>query len=38
MKSTGEVMGIDRDFNVAFAKSQLGGGTRLPRAGPCSSR
>jgi carbamoyl-phosphate synthase large subunit len=33
MKSTGEVMGIDRDYNVAFAKSQLGGGTRLPREG-----
>jgi carbamoyl-phosphate synthase large subunit len=29
MKSTGEVMGIDRDYNVAFVKSQLGGGTRL---------
>ena len=33
MKSTGEVMGIDRDYNVAFAKSQLGGGTRLPQSG-----
>jgi carbamoyl-phosphate synthase large subunit len=33
MKSTGEVMGIDRDYSVAFAKSQLGGGTRLPKAG-----
>jgi carbamoyl-phosphate synthase large subunit len=33
MKSTGEVMGIDRDFNVAFAKSQLGGGTRVPKSG-----
>jgi carbamoyl-phosphate synthase large subunit len=33
MKSTGEVMGIDRDYNVAFAKSQLGGGVRLPREG-----
>ena len=33
MKSTGEVMGIDRDYNVAFAKSQLGGGTRLPKSG-----
>jgi len=33
MKSTGEVMGIDRDYNVAFAKSQLGGGTRLPKGG-----
>jgi carbamoyl-phosphate synthase large subunit len=33
MKSTGEVMGIDRDYNVAFAKSQLGGGVRLPKSG-----
>src|SRR6266545_3760683 len=33
MKSTGEVMGIDRNFAVAFAKSQIGGGSRLPRAG-----
>jgi carbamoyl-phosphate synthase large subunit len=33
MKSTGEVMGIDRDFAIAFAKSQIGGGSRLPRAG-----
>ena len=33
MKSTGEVMGIDRDYNVAFAKSQLGGGARLPKSG-----
>jgi carbamoyl-phosphate synthase large subunit len=33
MKSTGEVMGIDRSFEIAFAKSQLGGGARLPRQG-----
>jgi carbamoyl-phosphate synthase large subunit len=33
MKSTGEVMGIDRSFEIAFAKSQLGGGSRLPRQG-----
>src|SRR5262249_34122790 len=33
MKSTGEVMGIDRSFDIAFAKSQLGGGSRLPRRG-----
>jgi len=33
MKSTGEVMGIDSDFERAFAKSQLGAGTRLPLAG-----
>jgi len=33
MKSTGEVMGIDASFETAFAKSQIGGGTNLPRAG-----
>ena len=33
MKSTGEVMGLDRDYSVAFAKSQLGGGARLPKDG-----
>jgi carbamoyl-phosphate synthase large subunit len=33
MKSTGEVMGLDRNFAIAFAKSQIGGGSRLPRAG-----
>jgi carbamoyl-phosphate synthase large subunit len=33
MKSTGEVMGIDRDFATAFAKSQLGGGIVLPAGG-----
>jgi carbamoyl-phosphate synthase large subunit len=33
MKSTGEVMGLDRDFGRAFAKSQLGAGTRLPLEG-----
>jgi carbamoyl-phosphate synthase large subunit len=33
MKSTGEVMGLDRDYAVAFVKSQLGGGARLPKAG-----
>jgi carbamoyl-phosphate synthase large subunit len=33
MKSTGEVMGIDRNFAIAFAKSQIGGGSRLPRDG-----
>ena len=30
MRSTGEVMGIDRDFAIAFAKAQIGAGTRLP--------
>ena len=33
MKSTGEVMGIDRDFDRAFAKSQLASGTDLPQGG-----
>ncbi len=33
MKSTGEVMGIDRDFATAFAKAQLGASTVLPKAG-----
>ena len=33
MRSTGEVMGIDRDFAMAFFKSQLGAGQKLPLAG-----
>ncbi|MDH3739641.1 MAG: carbamoyl-phosphate synthase large subunit, partial [Alphaproteobacteria bacterium] len=33
MKSTGEVMGLDKDFGHAFAKSQLGGGTKVPNSG-----
>jgi carbamoyl-phosphate synthase large subunit len=33
MRSTGEVIGLDRSFEVAFAKSQLGGGTKVPRKG-----
>jgi carbamoyl-phosphate synthase large subunit len=33
MKSTGEVMGIDRSFGLAFAKAQMGGGMRLPKEG-----
>jgi len=33
MRSTGEVMGLDRSFPVAFAKSQLGSGTKVPRTG-----
>jgi carbamoyl-phosphate synthase large subunit len=33
MKSTGEVMGLDRDYAIAFAKSQLGAGTVLPAKG-----
>jgi carbamoyl-phosphate synthase large subunit len=33
MKSTGEVMGIDRDFRKAYLKSQLAAGSFLPTSG-----
>jgi carbamoyl-phosphate synthase large subunit len=33
MRSTGEVMGIDRTVGLAFAKAQLAAGTRLPTSG-----
>jgi carbamoyl-phosphate synthase large subunit len=33
MRSTGEVMGWDRDFPRAFLKAQMGAGTMLPRSG-----
>jgi carbamoyl-phosphate synthase large subunit len=33
MKSTGEVMGIDADFGLAFAKSQIAASGSLPIAG-----
>jgi carbamoyl-phosphate synthase large subunit len=33
MKSTGEVMGIDASFGVAFAKAQIAAGTALPTEG-----
>ncbi|RYB07070.1 carbamoyl-phosphate synthase large subunit [Lichenibacterium ramalinae] len=33
MRSTGEVIGLDRSFDIAFAKSQLGAGTAVPRKG-----
>ncbi len=33
MKSTGEVMGIDYDFGLAYYKAQLGAGMRLPLEG-----
>jgi carbamoyl-phosphate synthase large subunit len=33
MRSTGEVMGIDNSFGLAFAKSQSGAGNRLPEQG-----
>ncbi|GAB2553848.1 carbamoyl-phosphate synthase large subunit [Leucobacter ruminantium] len=33
MRSTGEVMGMDRDFPTAFAKSQSAAGSELPTSG-----
>ena len=33
MRSTGEVMGLDKDFALSFAKSQLAAGQRLPSGG-----
>ena len=33
MRSTGEVMGLDTDYALAFAKSQLGASVELPRDG-----
>jgi carbamoyl-phosphate synthase large subunit len=33
MRSTGEVMGIDRDLGMAYAKSQIAAGSLLPRSG-----
>jgi carbamoyl-phosphate synthase large subunit len=33
MKSTGEVMGIDRNFGMAYYKAQLGAGNILPKEG-----
>ncbi|MBT4890558.1 MAG: carbamoyl phosphate synthase large subunit, partial [Rhodospirillales bacterium] len=33
MRSTGEVMGLDKDFAKAFAKSQFGAGMNLPKEG-----
>jgi carbamoyl-phosphate synthase large subunit len=33
MRSTGEVMGIDKDFAMAFGKGQLGAGQLLPTGG-----
>ena len=38
MRSTGEVMGIDTTFGLAFAKSQIAAGSRCRLTGPCSSR
>jgi len=36
MKSTGETMGIDYDFNRAYAKSQLAAYQKLPAQGVVS--
>jgi carbamoyl-phosphate synthase large subunit len=33
MRSTGEVIGLDRSFGSAFAKSQLGAGAIVPKSG-----
>ena len=33
MKSTGEVMGIDKTFEMAFAKAQIASGSKLPTDG-----
>ena len=33
MRSTGEVIGLDLNFDAAFVKSQIGGGARAPREG-----
>ncbi len=33
MKSTGEVIGLDRDFGHAYAKAQLASGETLPQSG-----
>ncbi len=33
MRSTGEVMGIGREFRTAYLKSQIAAGSALPRAG-----
>jgi carbamoyl-phosphate synthase large subunit len=33
MRSTGEVMGLDEAFPIAFAKSQIGAGSALPGSG-----
>jgi carbamoyl-phosphate synthase large subunit len=35
MRSTGEVMGLDTNFEAAFAKSQIASGINLPTEGRC---
>jgi carbamoyl-phosphate synthase large subunit len=38
MKSTGEVMGVGYTFGEAFIKSQIGAGTRIPKASDLNSQ
>ncbi|MCS6911669.1 MAG: carbamoyl-phosphate synthase large subunit [Myxococcales bacterium] len=38
MRSTGEVMGIDRNFALAFAKSQIAAGNHLPTAAQAAGK
>jgi carbamoyl-phosphate synthase large subunit len=33
MRYTGEVMGLDKTYDMAFAKAQLGAGMRIPKSG-----
>jgi len=35
MKSTGEVMGISKNFGVSFAKAQISAGNKIPTGGTC---
>jgi len=35
MKSTGEVMGISKNFGISFAKSQMAAGNNIPKGGTC---
>jgi carbamoyl-phosphate synthase large subunit len=35
MKSTGEVMGISKNFGTSFAKSQMAAGNKIPTTGTC---
>lgn len=35
MKSTGEVMGISKNFGISFAKSQMAAGNNIPTEGKC---
>ena len=35
MKSTGEVMGVSKNFGISFAKAQLSAGNNIPTKGTC---